>query len=113
MIDSVTFGAMTINGKRLSSDLIIFPDGHVADSWWRDRGHYYTLKDIQSLVDAKPEIIVAGTGMSGMVRVDPKLKGILSDSGIDLKAMPTPDAIKVFNQLIESNRVGGCFHLTC
>lgn len=46
MIESYTFGRMTVNGKHYSADLIIYPNGRLQDSWWRKEGHRLQLADI-------------------------------------------------------------------
>ena len=65
MIEDYSFGRMTIDGQAYTSDLIVYPDGRIQDSWWRGAGHRLCVEDIQSLIDSEPDVIVAGTGMSG------------------------------------------------
>lgn len=114
MIESSAFGAMTIDGRTYSSDLVIFPDGRVEDSWWREQGHRFTRADLENLIAAEPEIIVAGTGVYGLAKIDPGLRAALSGAGIELIAVRTKKAVKAFNLAREQGRkVAGCFHLTC
>lgn len=113
MIESCSFGFMVIEGKRYTSDLIISPDGQVADHWRRRRGHSLCLEDLRELLDACPEVIVAGTGTSGMVKPEKGLEESLSPLGVELIAAPNHEAVELFNELTAKKRVGGCFHLTC
>jgi hypothetical protein len=114
MIQSTTFGSMTIDGRTYHSDLIIFPDGRVQDNWWRRRGHVLAVDDILTLADTSPEVIVAGTGTSGRMRPDPGLQPFLEARGIALIAEVNSRAVEIYNQKIAANiKVGGCFHLTC
>ena len=113
MIDACSFGSMTIDGKRYSSDLIIYPDGRVADAWRRKEGHRLYPQDISPLIKSNPQIIVAGTGISGRVRLDKTLEAYLAAKGIELLADVTPSAVQHYNALIETRLVGACFHLTC
>jgi len=113
MIDSFSFGAMVIDGRQYSSDLIIYPDGHIQDSWWRGRGHVLSKRDIASLLETDPEIVIAGTGVNGLMKPEKNLKGYLSKRGIKFMVGPNDSAVRWFNDLHESHRVGACFHLSC
>jgi len=112
-IESCSFGALIINGKTYTSDLIIYPDGEVMTPWRRNRGHQLSHEDISELIESSAEIIIAGTGVSGMVKPEKKLEKILSNLGIQLIAEPNQTAIELFNQWTSKKRVGACFHLTC
>lgn len=113
-IDGCAFGRMTINGRIYTRDLMIFPDGQIMDGWWRKRGHRFSAIDVHPLVDAHPDIIVAGTGINGMAHIAETLEVLLSQKGIDLQAMKTQGAVSTFNRLAEAGKhVAGCFHLTC
>ena len=112
-IESCSFGTLIINGKTYSTDLIIYPDGEVVTPWRRNRGHRLSHEDISRLVESSTEIIIAGTGVSGMVKPEKKLDKVLSTLGIQFFAEPNQKAIDIFNQWSSQKRVGACFHLTC
>ena len=114
MIESSTFGAMTIDGHTYRSDLFIFPDGKVKEGWWRQRGHALSVDDILALADTEPDLIVAGTGTSGRMHPDADVIGFLKERGIGFIAEPTARALKIYNEkVLEGLSVGACFHLTC
>jgi hypothetical protein len=113
MIEAFSFGTMMIDGKSYTSDLIIYPDGEVRDSWFRKRGHRLLREDMAGLIEAGPEVIVAGTGVSGGVIPDKKLGILLSQRGIVFFAAPNNEAVELYNELASKKRVGACFHLTC
>ena len=75
--------------------------------------HRLTMDDIRGLVEACPEVIVAGTGMAGLMRPDSKLVKGLSDVGIEFLYARNKKALKLFNNLAPLRRIGACFHLTC
>lgn len=112
-IDGSSFGLIVIDGRQYISDLMIFPDGHVEDTWRRKSSHRLSIEDIDKLVASGPDVIVAGTGVNGLMTPEPGLKMKLSEKGIDLIALPNPKAIEHFNDLSSKKRVGACFHLTC
>jgi hypothetical protein len=113
MIESYSFGRMVIDGKTFSSDIMIYPDGHVRDSWWRKQGHRLSVDDISDLVDCGPQVIIAGTGAYGIMKPDPDLARLLSANGIELIAVPTETAVETYNKLCNEKKAGACFHLTC
>ena len=71
MIDSYEFGAAVIDGRRYSSDVIIYPD-RVKDDWWRKEGHRLCIDDLGDVVENKPDVIVVGMGDPGLMRVLPE-----------------------------------------
>ena len=81
-IDNFEFGSIVIDGKRYTSDLIIYPDGRVVTSWRRKRGHRLSGDDIVELVDSQPEVIIAGTGVSGLVKPEKELQETLQKKSI-------------------------------
>jgi len=112
IVDSYQFGQIVISGKKYTSDVIIFPD-RVKESWWRKSGHQLCLDDIAEVLTEKPEVLVVGTGASGLVRVLPEVKQSLDAQGIKLIAEPTSEACNTYNQLCHSQRVVAALHLTC
>ena len=112
-IDSLAFGSIVINGKRYTSDLIIYPDGHVEDSWHRKSGHKLSSEDIKQLIESNPEVIIAGTGVNGRVKPERTLLELLLQKGIQFFPEKNQKAQKRYNQMGSEKRVGACFHLTC
>ena len=113
VINSYSFGSMTIDGVKYSKDVIIFPDGRIHNPWWRGQGHTLALNDLDELLLARPEIIVAGTGAMGLMRPTAELTDFLAQHGIKFIALRSSKAAETYNQLSGSRNVGGCFHLTC
>ena len=114
MIEQCAFGSMVINQQTYKSDLMILPDGRVVGNWRRAAGHRLTYDDIADLAACKPDIIVAGTGIYGLMRLKRDLAETLTAQGIELVSARTKAAAKEFNRLIQTARkVAACFHLTC
>ena len=113
MIENNTFGSIQIDGKTYTTDVLIYPDGRVADGWWRRHGHQLTLEDLENVIASEPELIVIGTGVYGRMQPDLGLEKALQKHGIDLVIDITGEAIHHFNRLHKTRRIGGGFHLTC
>lgn len=115
MIDSYEFGRMVIDGRRYTRDVIVFPS-RVLDGWWRREGHNLMVEDLREVlgVEAQPEVLVVGTGYSGVMRVSSEVEEALRSRRIRLIAQPTRRACQTFNGLLKSGQsVVGAFHLTC
>ena len=113
MIESYSFGNMIINGKKFSSDLIIFQD-IIRENWWRKKGHELCVADIkQAVEDFNPTTLVIGSGKFGMMKVLPETEEYLKAKNIKLIAQKTDDAFSTYNELYRSGKILGAFHLTC
>jgi hypothetical protein len=113
-IEAHRFGRLVIDGQTYTSDLIIEPDGRIRENWRRRHGHRLNAQDIDALTAAAPAVIVAGTGVSGLMKPDPGLAAELAGQGIRLVAAANAKAVDVYNDLAAAGqRVGACFHLTC
>ena len=73
MIDSYSFGTITIDNQKFTKDLIIYSD-HINLSWKRKTGHFLTKDDIIEILEYKPEVLIIGTGSRGLMKVDEILK---------------------------------------
>ena len=111
-IDSYHFGQIVINGRKYTSDVIIFPD-RVQGEWWRDESHELTLKDVTGILDENLEILLVGTGASGLMRVLPEVEREAEAANIQLIVQPTGEACEIYNQLSPTQRVVAALHLTC
>jgi hypothetical protein len=112
-IELCSFGSLVINGRHYTSDLIIYPDGRIESPWYRRRGHRLSIEDITELIESAPEVIIAGTGVSGGVQSERELEDLLFEKGIQFIHAPNEQAREHYNSLAKKKRVGACFHLTC
>lgn len=112
-IDRVSFGSLVMDGRKYGSDVLIFPDDRVEEGWSRARGHRLAMEDVERLVEAGPEVIVAGMGVFGRMKAEPDVKERLLQAGIRFLAAPNKRAMALFNEAARKGCAGGCFHLTC
>ena len=114
-ITAYSFGNIEINGKRYTSDLKII-NSHIKPNWWRKNGHLLRIEDIRDIIEAKPRIIVVGTGYSGLMRPADGLIENLQEIGIEIDALPSKKAVQRFNDLLKkygSKQTAFAIHLTC
>ena len=112
MIESYSFGKIVIDGKQYGTDVIIFPD-HVKDGWRRKDGHMLRVEDLEDVLQAKPEVLVVGTGYFGSMKVPSEVREYLASMKIQLIAENTREAYKTLNQLALTKKTVAAFHLTC
>jgi len=113
MIEHYEFGRIVIDGKSYSSDVIIYPD-RVDPDWWREEGHRLSPVDLWEVVRAKPEVLVVGTGYSGLMDVPPETMKHLQEHGIKVIVQRTTQACQTYNRLTkEGKKAIAALHLTC
>ena len=112
-INSYHFGEIKINNNIYHDDVIIYPD-RLNEKWWRDEGHRLHVGDLKGLKDYKLDAVVIGTGASGRMEVDPKLKEYFDLHDIEYYISNTNKATKKHNKLIEQDKqILTALHLTC
>lgn len=111
-IDSYDFGRISVGGMTYTSDLIIYPEG-VEPSWWRREGHRLTPGDLDDVIAARPDLLIIGTGYSGVMAVPAETLRFLEDKGIDVRIQKTTEAVELFNSVQGEKKVIAALHLTC
>lgn len=110
-IDNAFFGSIIINGQKHDTDLTIYWDGEILQ---RERKHNITRNDIEELMLKEPEVIVVGTGNSGMMKIDTEAELSARLNGVELVVAETPKAAQEFNKLMRlKKRVVAVMHATC
>ena len=112
MIESYSFGEIVVDGRRYTSDVIIYPE-RVDDSWWRKQGHSLCFDDLRDIMAVRPEVLIIGCGASGVLKVPDKTREYITSQGVELIAAPTEAACRQYNELNTEKRVVAGLHLTC
>lgn len=111
-IEDYTFGRIVVDGREERRDLIITSAG-IHSNWWRTQGHSLSLEDLGPVLEARPEVLVVGTGADGNMRPEPGLEKGLAARGIETEILPTFEAVQRFNELLGVRNVAAALHLTC
>ena len=112
MVDSYSFGRITIDNKSYTSDIILFP-GRIFSPWWRKEGHHLCLKDLEEIPFADFEVFIVGTAFFGAMKVGKDVQAFTKEMGIRLIVEKTKNAVQTYNELAHQKSVVGAFHLTC
>ena len=111
-IESFRFGCFTINKAIYQHDIKIINDK--IKIWNYYVHHTVTCKDLTDILAEKPEVVIIGTGTSGLVNVEEGAKRLVKESNIKILIEKTPEACKYFNILRQNNRkVAAIMHATC
>ena len=90
-------------------DLVIHANGLPALRG--SKAHFVGLAEIEPLLRERPDVLIIGTGYDNMVQVE---KEILAMSAVQVLALPTPQAVRRYNELrSEGKRVTAIIHSTC
>jgi hypothetical protein len=112
-IESYQFGRIVIDGTEYTSDCILIGD-KVRPDWWRKSGHLLSIEDLDSVIQAKPEILIIGTGASGIMKVPQQIIDKLHQHNIKAQVLKTTEAVNHYNELLKAGTdVAAALHLTC
>jgi hypothetical protein len=112
-IDKYSFGSIAIDGREYKSDLIIYPD-RVDDKWWRKEGHMLQMEDLSGVFAVKPEVLIVGQGLPGLMKVDTGVEEHCRAVGIELIVRPTAEAVDEYNRAANKKPLMiAALHLTC
>ncbi len=111
-IEEYDFGRIRVSGSEYRRDIIIHK-GKVHANWWRKEGHNLVPEDLKVILDEPPEVLVIGTGYSGLMKVPNETIKFLEERGIKTIIRRTSEACKIFNKLREKQDVSAALHLTC
>jgi hypothetical protein len=112
-IENYSFGSIKIDGREYKSDLIIYP-GRIDDKWWRREGHLLQMEDLATVLVLKPQVLVVGQGLPGLMMVDGRVEEHCRQNNIEMICLPTAEAVKKFNEAANKKPlVIAALHLTC
>lgn len=97
-------------------DAVLFPGG--AHEWdWRatGTGHRVGIQPgaVAELLEHGVRVVVFSRGFLGALRVAPETLALLAERGVQVHVLRTPAAIKRYNELAITERVGALIHSTC
>lgn len=111
--DRTWFGSVAIGGK-IWKDVIVVGEEVIDRYYLGDiESHTISKKELDKLLEGKPEVIIIGTGQSGVLEVPKEIVRAIRQRSIELIVMETPDAIQEYNELSKTKRVNALIHTTC
>jgi len=113
---SLAWGCLEVEDGTRYKDAKLFPGG--SREWdWRETGtsHENGIQpdDLTELLDAGVDAVVISRGYHGRLEVSPEAMKLLEAREVAVHTMRTEGAVRLYNELRETMRVGGLFHTTC
>jgi hypothetical protein len=107
---------MDVDGLGSGKDFKLYPGG--GRPWdWRETGtrHVPGIQpaDVEELLEHGSKVVVLTRGMALALQTCPETLQLLSDRGIAVHVQETRAAVTLYNELAETEAVGGLFHSTC
>jgi polyphosphate kinase 2 (PPK2 family) len=110
MIEAFEFEEIVIDGKKFTSDVMIFPDGKVT-KWKRDSEHELQPPDVKKILKANPRTLILGLGTIGKLRVLPEVYEKLGEAEIEVMAFKTEKAIETYKELRRDGKIAALLHV--
>jgi len=111
-IDSYSFGRIIIDGREHTADVLILPGG-TRPGWRRARGHELGAADLEQALEARPSVIIIGTGNLGRMDVPESTQAFLRQQGVRFEVLRTAAACQRYNELAKKEQPAAALHLTC
>jgi len=116
-ITDASWGKLEVEGKAEPyKDAKLFPGGSC--EWnWRETGTSHKpgiqIADVQELLDHGAKVVVLSRGMAECLHVPSETLEFLKERQIPVHVLPTQHAVALYNNLAQTEAVGGLFHTTC
>jgi hypothetical protein len=117
-IDGSEFGAVTIDGRTYSHDVIIRLSGAVdkrkkkLSKKYCGTSHVISKDEAKFVFEKGCDRLIIGTGHEGNVHLSPEASVFFKKKGCEVTLQPTPKAIRSFNRAKGGRKIG-LIHVTC
>jgi hypothetical protein len=112
----LSWGRLEVESLGTFKDAKLYPGG--GREWdWRETGtrHVPGIQpaDVAELLDHGAEVVVLSKGVLERLQVCPEALFLLERKGLPAHVLPTEAAVRLYNELAATQKVGGLFHSTC
>ena len=116
IITKLSWGKIEIDGNQVFKDVKLFPGG--CREWnWQETGTSHSpgiqFSDVQELLDTGAKIIILSRGVLGRLKVQKEVVEKLESNGFTVHVLKTKEAVKLYNELLKTEKVGALIHTTC
>ncbi|MFX1252442.1 MAG: MTH938/NDUFAF3 family protein [Promethearchaeota archaeon] len=124
IFEKTSFGSITVSRKTYNHDVCLFVDENTLQK--RDKSHSKHIHghrelsrwELEKLLEGKPEVLLIGTGQSGILPMSKEtqiwLESVKQEQKIQVIQDITPNILAKVNSLLDSGKkIAGVFHITC
>ncbi len=118
-IKDASFGSITVGKKTYSHDIVIGLDGEVRKRNKKlskrrfGTSHKVSLEEIMDVHQQGAHQLIVGTGHYDQVRFSKEAAAYLATEDCKATLLPTPKALKLWNNAKSKGETIGLFHVTC
>jgi len=107
------FGWIEADAGRFEHDILVFPNGRIANRYDRLTGSNHLLRPTEAalVLAGTAADLVVGTGHYGALQVPAETRAWLDARKVKLHAAPTPEAVSRYNEL--RGPKAAILHVTC
>ena len=105
------FGRIEVDDEVWTQDVMVLLSQ--VCPWQRREGHRVHPEDLEAALAEGPELIIVGTGFSGLLKLTPEAEEGVKRCGIELLAAKTAEAVEAYNELARRRKTCALLHLTC
>jgi len=114
-ITRVSWGRLEVEDDSFK-DAKLFPGG--SREWdWNETGTRHVPgiqpSDVEELLERGATVVVLSRGFEERLRVRPETLRMLEDEGVPVHVEQTQEAVRLYNELREHEKVGALIHSTC
>jgi hypothetical protein len=109
-------GRMELDGLGVGKDFKLYPGGGRAWDWSESGTRHQPgilPDDVEELLAHGAVVVILSLGMDQQLGVDPTTLKLLEERSVVVHVAETRKAVDLYNDLAESQPVGGLFHSTC
>ena len=115
-ITKLSWGKIEIDGNQIFKDVKLFPGGY--REWnWQETGTKHSpgiqYSDVKELLDNGSETVILSRGVLGRLKVQKEVIEQLELESITVYILKTNKAVKLYNELLKTEKVGALIHTTC
>ncbi len=111
VLSDYRFGEIRVDGVLFRGDVLVTPDG--PRPWEGRQGHTVRPADLAPLLAEDPTLLVIGTGHDGLLTLSPEAEAQIAERGVAHIALPTAEAVEIWNHRAPTERACALLHLTC
>ncbi|AMM54673.1 Mth938-like domain-containing protein [Pyrococcus kukulkanii] len=116
-VGEVKFGSVEINGIKYNHDIVIYPSGRIErrkkeiSKKKHGTSHKFDPEELKEYLREDFDVLIVGTGIYGMLSLLPEARELVKEK--DIIERPTPEALKLVEELWGKKKVLAIIHVTC
>jgi hypothetical protein len=112
----LSWGRMEVEGLGVGKDFKLFPGGGRLWDWSQSGTQHepgILRRDVDDLLSHGATVVVLSQGMELLLQVPRSTIEYLEERDVVVHVASTRDAVRIYNELVDTTAVGGLFHSTC